>query len=334
MSGGEAIARFACFGSSCAVFVTGACEQRSAREAVAHCRRSMLAWHARFSRFSPESELSLLNRDPRTSVPASALMAQLAAAVRRAGAASGGLIDATLLEQIESAGYSGDMRSSLPLADALRLAPPRRSAGPRVRALWELVEVDSEQHVIVRPPGLKIDPGGIAKGLFADVLTAQLSGHASFAVDCGGDLMLGGADAVARAIEVESPFDGSTLHTFSRAHTGVATSGIGKRAWLDVHGSPAHHLLDPSCGRPAFTGVVQATALAPSALMAEVYAKAAVLSGPAAARRWLRHGGVIVLDDGSFEVIEPPAAAEPRCHTRARARARAESHPRSGAHRR
>jgi FAD:protein FMN transferase len=67
-------------------------------------------------------------------------------------------------------------------------------------------------------------------------------------------------------------------------------------------------LLDPSTGRPAFTGVVQATALAPTGVEAEVLSKAAVLSGPAGARRWLAHGGLIVLDNGGFEVFEPVAA--------------------------
>ncbi len=79
----------------------------------------------------------------------------------------------------------------------------------------------------------------------------------------------------------------------------VATSGIGRRSWLGPDGRPAHHLLDPATGRPAFTGVVQATALAPTAVEAEWRAKAAVLSGPERAADWLAHGGVVVLDDGS-----------------------------------
>jgi thiamine biosynthesis lipoprotein len=46
------------------------------------------------------------------------------------------------------------------------------------------------------------------------------------------------------------------------------------------------------------------TALAPSALEAEWLSKAALLSGPSRARNWLTHGGVIVGDDGTFDVIE------------------------------
>ena len=58
-------------------------------------------------------------------------------------------------------------------------------------------------------------------------------------------------------------------------------AGSAARSWLDARGRPAHHLLDPATGRPAFTGVVQATALAPTALEAEWRAKAAVLSADA-----------------------------------------------------
>ena len=50
------------------------------------------------------------------------------------------------------------------------------------------------------------------------------------------------------------------------------------------------------------------TALAARAALAEVCAKAAILSGPERARQWLPEGGVIVYDDGSHEVVGPVAA--------------------------
>jgi len=88
---------------------------------------------------------------------------------------------------------------------------------------------------------------------------------------------------------------------------------------------PAHHLLDPRTWRPAYTGVVQAIALAPTATRAE----AAVLSGPAGARRWLGHGGMIVFDDGSYELLEPAASrATPASAPATPAYNRSASHPR------
>ena len=87
----------------------------------------------------------------------------------------------------------------------------------------------------------------------------------------------------------------------------AATSGIDKRSWLGADGRPAHHLLDPATGMPAFTGIVQATALAPTGVEAELLSKAALLSGPARATQWLAHGGLVLYDDGSFDVVHATA---------------------------
>ena len=168
--------------------------------------------------------------------------------------------------------------------------------------------MDVRRGTIARPPGLKIDSGGLAKGMFADVLAERLAAQAGFAVNCAGDIAIGGRAAIERPVNVESPFDGSTLHTFAVRRGGVATSGIGRRSWLGADGQPAHHLLDAATGRPAFTGIVQATALAPSAVLAEIRAKCALLAGPREAARWLPDGGVVVLDDGSHHVFEPAPA--------------------------
>lgn len=308
---GEQLERFACFGSRCSVLVSGDDGSRTAQAAIADAKRSLLQWHDRFSRFQADSELSLLNEDARSELPASALLVRLAAAVRTAGELSGGLVDATLAEEIEIAGYAADLGEPLSPALALALAPPRTAARP-ARASgrperWREVEADVDAGVIRRSPGVQIDGGGIAKGMFADVLAERLAGHAAYAVDCAGDLAIGGAAGLAREVHVECPFSARVLHSFVLIDGCVATSGITRRSWLDGEGRPAHHLLDPATGAPAFTGIVQVTALASSALEAEVRAKAALLAGPRAASTYLPHGGVVVFDDGSFSVLAPPA---------------------------
>ena len=191
-------------------------------------------------------------------------MARLAATAREAAERTGGLVDATLAAELAQAGYGGELpprcRSASPWRWRRRARPPGSAPARR----WERLEGDEAAGLVRRPPGLALDSGGLAKGMFADELAATLGAHRSFAIDCAGDLAIGGAADLARVVEVESPFDGEVLHRFDPAHGGVATSGIGRRSWLGADGRPAHHLLDPATGRPAFTGVVQATALAPS----------------------------------------------------------------------
>jgi len=316
----DVIDTFPCFGSTCAVVVDAGDDETAAHDSVATARRLLLGWHDAFSRFIPTSELSRLNADPRSEVPVSPLMGRLVRAIADAAAQTGGLVDGTLLREIETAGYRGDLGRPLALKLALRLAPRRRPARPNRDASWRRIAYDGASGTVRRPPGVGLDSGGLAKGLFADVIAETLGDHRAFAVECAGDLFVGGAGGLDRPVAVQSPFDGGVLHTFALAAGGVATSGIGRRSWFDARHAPAHHLLDPATGRAAFTGVVQATAIAPTALQAEIRAKAAVLSGPAGARSWLPDGGVIVADDGSFEVIaasaRPGSAAARPAHVR------------------
>ncbi|HEY5196766.1 MAG TPA: FAD:protein FMN transferase [Solirubrobacteraceae bacterium] len=306
----ETLASFACFGGQCTVGVAGTGPLGTPPAAVEAVRDTLLAWHRAFSRFDPQSELSQLNADSRSTVPASPLMVRLAQAVAPAGRRSHGLVDATLAAEIELAGYATHFAGTgIDLRHALEIAPARRAASGDPRRRWALVSGDPNAWTVTRPPGLRLDSGGLAKGLFADVIADRLGGYDAFVVNLCGDLRLGGSAAAGRRVDVESPFDGRVLHAFTLPTGAVATSGIGRRSWLGPGARPSHHLLDPSTGKPAYTGLVQVTALAPTALEAEWRSKAAVLSGPDGARPRLPHGGLLVFDDESAELVPATATA-------------------------
>jgi FAD:protein FMN transferase len=301
---------FACFGSECTVIVADAHRTADAGAATATAKRRLLEWHERFSRFHSDSELSRFNVDPRPVVPVSPMLRTVIEAGVGAARTTGGVVDPTLGCEIEQAGYDRHLaHAGVPLRTALALGPERAPAGPSSSASWRQIKVDRRAGTVSRPPGVKLDAGGIAKGVFADELAALLSRYDAFVVDCAGDIRLGGGGAIPREVHVASPFDDRVLHTFVLAEGAFATSGIGRRSWFLSDGRPAHHLLDARTGRPAFTGVVQATAFAPTAAEAEVLSKAAVLSGPQAAGKWLTDGGLVVLDDGSYAVTPTRVAS-------------------------
>jgi thiamine biosynthesis lipoprotein len=300
---GEAHRRFECFGGTATIHIRAASTAAGEKEADL-ARTRLLDAHRRLSRFSDESELTRLNDDPRWEVPATPLMRALADAVRSAGSCSGGLVDATLLDSIECAGYrdSLDGEPSISLSEALASRVERTPGAPHPDRLWRSIGADEAKGTVIRPPGVKIDSGGIAKGLVADLLADRLREHRAYAVDCCGDIRIGGCAGLERRVRVDDPFGGGPVHELKLREGAVATSGIGRRCWV-TPGGGAHHILDPASGEPAFTGIVQATALAPTALLAEIYAKAALLSGPKRAGEWLPHGGVVVRDGGEVDVI-------------------------------
>lgn len=168
--------------------------------------------------------------------------------------------------------------------------------------------MDRDAGTISRPAGVRVDSGGVVKGLAADLVARLFAGYSRFAVDAAGDLAIGGARAARNPyeVEVEHPLTGEHVHAVPVSSGGIATSGLNSRMWRREDGTIAHHLLDPSTGEPAWTGLLMVTALGRSALEAETLAKWALLSGPAGARRVLgSQGGLVVHDDGDVELCGP-----------------------------
>jgi thiamine biosynthesis lipoprotein len=272
-----------------------------ARGAVARARAGILDHHARLSRFLPESELSALNADPRRVVPASALLRGAVRAGLWAAQHSGGLVDPCLLDALEAAGYvrsfePGPVLLPEPSAEPLRFA----AADPARR--WAAIVVDDEAGTIARPPGLRLDLGGSGKGHAADLVSRHFARVGAWVVDCGGDIRIGGR----REIQIAHPLRDEPAARIELAGGAVATSSIVARAWTGAGGRHRHHLLDPSSGEPVWTGLLSASALAPTTLHAETLAKTALLRGADGAREVLRaHGGLVVHAGGEVESIGP-----------------------------
>jgi len=277
---------FECFGATVSMRACGDAE--IVRLGMRRAREIAEDVHRRLTRFDPASDLCRLNADPRELVPVAPLVRRFAEAVRWAGETSGGLVDATCLPAVEAAGYREHWT---PGAAMQAPSEPEALAGA-----WSSVAVEGD--AVRRPPGTRLDGGGLGKGLAADLMAAALQACATWAIDCGGDLRVGGLLAQERAIDVAAPGGGEPIHRLLLARGAVATSGTTRRAWTD-----SHHLIDPRTGRPADTGIVQVTAVARTGLEAEVRTKTALLAGPEAAAATLSGGGVYVTSDGAVHVV-------------------------------
>jgi FAD:protein FMN transferase len=254
---------FAALGTTVRVVV----EAPDAAHLAARARRIVEDYDRRLSRFRADSELCALNADPRERVPVSALLRHAVKAALWAAQRSNGLVDPTLLPELERAGYRDSIQpSSTPIVPDREAAPAR----PHPEQRWRRIRV--EPGAVVRPPGLRLDLGGSGKGHVADLVAGMLTHTRRWAVDCGGDVRVGGV--VEQTVIVAHPFGGeATRLTLTRG--AVATSSVHARAWPG-----GHHLIDPATGKPAWTGVVSATAVADRTLEAETLAKMAVLGGP------------------------------------------------------
>jgi thiamine biosynthesis lipoprotein len=296
--------RFRVFGTDVRVVVASPLDALRVQALFARMHRTL-------TRFDPSSELSALNAATGQAVAVSATLWRAVSAAVWAAQASDGLIDPTVLAALERAGYARSRDGATPasLAEALRGAPVRRPAEPSPFATWRAIELDPARRTIKLPAHARIDLGGTAKGLAADLAADALAHHRRYAVDVGGDIRIGGSRPEPRDVHIEHPLGDGIAHSFTISAGAVATSGLRTRVWRAADGF-AHHLIDPARGTPAWTGVIQATALAPTALEAEMLAKTALLRGPHDGRHLLaHHGGALVLDGGEVVLAGQLAAA-------------------------
>lgn len=288
-------------------------------DAVTH----LAALEQRWSRFVATSEISLLNESPELPAMVSADTAALVDMARIAHEQTDGWFDPTVLPALIDAGYDRSHELLHPAASGG--AAPTAVPGPAVapgaapRLPSDALFVDRDLGLVHLGAGHRIDPGGIGKGLAADVTAGLLrSRGASWAqVELGGDVRVAGASphGAVWPVHVADPFDAhGVLTTLEVPEGGVATSSRLRRRWTHS-GSEQHHLIDPRTRRPSTTPLVAVTVVAGETWWAEVLAKAALLAGPGPGSALVeRHGAAAVLvhDDGSVQAagpIEPWLAA-------------------------
>jgi thiamine biosynthesis lipoprotein len=154
-------------------------------------------------------------------------------------------------------------------------------------------------------PDVQIDPGGIGKGLAADLVVDLLlaEGAIGALVGVGGDLRAAGTapDGEGWIVAIEDPHDaGAVVGTIALEAGAVASSWRTKRTWTAPDGTPRHHLIDPTTGVPALSGLAGVTVVTGVGWRAEVLAKAAFLAGPVegAALLTVNHAsGLLVADN-------------------------------------
>lgn len=235
---------------------------------AAAARRRIDELEALWSRFRPDSEVSRLTASAGQWVPVSPETALLVDRARTAWELTGGAFDPTVLGDVLRAGYTTSWDGP----------GPRRAGHSDLFTGCGDIEVRPGE--VRLPPGTGFDPGGIGKGLAADLVTldALRGGAAGICVNVGGDLRVAGPspDGGAWTVAVEAP-DGLVPGTLRLESGAVASSTSRRRTWT-VDGVARHHLIDPRTGRPADSARAFATVVAGSGWLAEALATAVMLA--------------------------------------------------------
>jgi thiamine biosynthesis lipoprotein len=250
-------------------------------------RRLLERLELRWSRFLATSDISRVNEAGGSWVSVHTDTIRLLDAARSGCEMTGGRFDPTVLRSVESLGYVAGLDEGMPTRWMARPTPVRGVGA---------VHVDRRRARARMDAGVGFDPGGIGKGLAADVAVESLlvRGAAGALVSVGGDLAFSGDPPQGGdwSISVEDPSDlRRDIAVLHLPAGGVATSSALHGRWLTPEG-PAPHVIDPSNGAPVGAEVASVTVVAQDATTAEAAATAALVSGPVDGLRLLDRLGL------------------------------------------
>lgn len=216
---------------------------------------------AQCSRFDAASELRSLTVGRR--IRASPILFEAVRFALRVAEETGGAFDPTVGGAMAARGFNRHY-----LTRQITSAPESPDG-----ASFRDVEIDADERTILLRRPLTLDLGAVAKGLAVDAAARELLPFRNFAIDAGGDLYLGGCNPQGEpwSVGIRHPrIPGDPIERCRVSDRAVCTSGDYERG---------AHILDPRSGEAA-SGVVSATVLAPSAMLADALATAAFVLAP------------------------------------------------------
>jgi thiamine biosynthesis lipoprotein len=278
-------------GSSARVTVTAPPGGPDPRRLAAWAQGRITELESRWSRFIPGSEVSRLNAAGGRPVPVSSETQILVRLAVEGWFLTEGAFDPTVLESMLALGYRRTFDAVQHDPDS-PVVPVGRAHG------CDAIEAGRDGATVRLPRGVGFDPGGIGKGLAADLVVEQLlaAGAAGACVEIGGDVRVAGEapEHAGWVVRIDHPRpECPPLGEAWLCEGGVASSSVLRRQWI-AGGDRHHHLMDPSTGHSTCNDILGASVIARTAWLAEVLATATCVRGTGLAIARAGAAGVLV----------------------------------------
>jgi len=248
----------------------------SGKMAVAQAESEILRLENKLSRFIPDSEVSKINSNSGLcSVKISNETYEVLSYALMLSEITQGLFDITGSPLIDLWDYKHAFH--VPLNYKIRKI--LRKIDYRELILNSIVKT-----AFLRRAGQSIDLGGIGKGYASDrcIKIFQECGVTSAYVSIGGNVSTLGnkSDEFLWSVGIRHPrYEGCLIGAVKVNGKSVVTSGDYERYFIDRKGNRWHHILNPTTGYPARSGLVSVTVVAESAMSADALSTAIFVAG-------------------------------------------------------
>lgn len=189
-------------------------------------------------------------------------------------------------------------------------------------------KVTVEGNTVRLENGVQLDTGAVGKGAAGDEIVGILkeNGIKSALLDIGGNIQLiGDKNGADRRLGIRNPFGEGTAGVLEISDSAAVTSGNYEKFFTDENGVVYGHIIDPSTGYPADSGLASATIVADEGKRADAFSTAVFIMGlEKAAEFWrenrdfemilISQDGEIYLTEGLRERFTPNSAYDKGVH--------------------
>jgi thiamine biosynthesis lipoprotein len=236
------------------------------------------------STWQGDSEISRFNRSREVGeeFPVSSDFLAVMEAAAEVHALSEGAWDGTVSPLVALWGFG-------PGGPALSSPSEERIARARDQVGFDKIEIRPTGALVKHHPAVTLDLSSIAKGHGVDAVAEVLRGEGftDFLVEIGGEVFAAGRRRDRRPWRVginrpdPAAGPGEVYRVVPVSDQALATSGD-YRSYVLEDGRRRSHVIDPRTGQPVTGGVVSASVLAPSCMLADGLATAVMVMGPEA----------------------------------------------------
>lgn len=202
---------------------------------------------------------------------------------------TGGAFDPTIFPAVTAWGFiSGDYR----IPDKDELTDLLQHIG------YENVSL--QENTVTLPAGMQLDLGAVGKGYTGDRISEVLreQGVTSALLDLGGNIQMIGRkpDDTKWRIGIQNPFGEGSLGVLESEEVAIVTSGNYERYFIGEDGQQYGHIIDPSTGYPAKSGLASVSIIAKEGRLCDALSTALYVMGlEKATEYWKENGGFEML---------------------------------------
>ena len=214
---------------------------------------------------------------------------------------TGGALDPTIYPVLTAWGFTTDSKQ---VPSQQQIAQLLEQVG------YDRIQLNGTELTV--PDGMELDLGAVGKGYTADLVTEILRRHGvtSALISLGGNIQVIGSrpDGSDWRLGIRAPWESGNLGVLTVSDAAVVTSGGYENYFDDEQGNIYWHILDPSTGYPADSGLQSVTIVGREGKMCDALSTALFVMGAQSAEQyWRENGGfemLLVTDSGEILITE------------------------------